>query len=138
QNNDAIVIFLLSSRRRHTRSKRDWSSDVCSSDLHRDFDHQVTATTRALLALAFDAHGLTVLHSRRDTDLLGCPITGRDAFGDPTNGFSKANGDPGFDIRALGWARLLLLETAKTASGAAKAPEDVAETALASATGLTE
>src|SRR5699024_11882054 len=23
-----------SSRRRHTRSKRDWSSDVCSSDLH--------------------------------------------------------------------------------------------------------
>src|SRR5699024_7715847 len=25
--------FLSSSRRRHTRSKRDWSSDVCSSDL---------------------------------------------------------------------------------------------------------
>src|SRR5699024_11311246 len=24
------------SRRRHTRSKRDWSSDVCSSDLHED------------------------------------------------------------------------------------------------------
>src|SRR5207249_6143800 len=25
-----------SSRRRHTRSKRDWSSDVCSSDLIRE------------------------------------------------------------------------------------------------------
>src|SRR2546428_9000255 len=25
----------FSSRRRHTRSDRDWSSDVCSSDLHR-------------------------------------------------------------------------------------------------------
>src|SRR5699024_11920113 len=25
--------FCFSSRRRHTRSKRDWSSDVCSSDL---------------------------------------------------------------------------------------------------------
>src|SRR5579871_4500402 len=25
--------FFLSSRRRHTRSLRDWSSDVCSSDL---------------------------------------------------------------------------------------------------------
>src|SRR5699024_11281985 len=25
-----------SSRRRHTRSKRDWSSDVCSSDLHEN------------------------------------------------------------------------------------------------------
>src|SRR5207249_7756819 len=27
------VIFFFSSRRRHTSSKRDWSSDVCSSDL---------------------------------------------------------------------------------------------------------
>src|SRR5437868_9344105 len=27
------VVFFFSSRRRHTRSKRDWSSDVCSSDL---------------------------------------------------------------------------------------------------------
>src|SRR2546421_2107117 len=26
-------IFFFSSRRRHTRSDRDWSSDVCSSDL---------------------------------------------------------------------------------------------------------
>src|SRR5699024_11458275 len=33
---DIILLFVLiffSSRRRHTRSKRDWSSDVCSSDL---------------------------------------------------------------------------------------------------------
>src|SRR5699024_10779960 len=29
----SISDFFLSSRRRHTRSKRDWSSDVCSSDL---------------------------------------------------------------------------------------------------------
>src|SRR5699024_12028101 len=28
-------LFFSSSRRRHTRSKRDWSSDVCSSDLAR-------------------------------------------------------------------------------------------------------
>src|SRR6266849_8673745 len=26
--------FFFSSRRRHTRSTRDWSSDVCSSDLY--------------------------------------------------------------------------------------------------------
>src|SRR5206468_9902043 len=31
-----IVIFFFSSRRRHTRSDRDWSSDVCSSDLDLD------------------------------------------------------------------------------------------------------
>src|SRR5699024_12097816 len=31
-----ISVLFFSSRRRHTRSKRDWSSDVCSSDLeHR-------------------------------------------------------------------------------------------------------
>src|SRR5699024_11529502 len=28
-----FMYFFFSSRRRHTRSKRDWSSDVCSSDL---------------------------------------------------------------------------------------------------------
>src|SRR5699024_5308009 len=28
-----LFLFFFSSRRRHTRSKRDWSSDVCSSDL---------------------------------------------------------------------------------------------------------
>src|SRR5690349_25093676 len=28
-----IFFFFFSSRRRHTRSLRDWSSDVCSSDL---------------------------------------------------------------------------------------------------------
>src|SRR5699024_11934205 len=30
--------FFLSSRRRHTSSKRDWSSDVCSSDLASNFE----------------------------------------------------------------------------------------------------
>src|SRR3989440_9503137 len=31
-----ISCFFFSSRRRHTRSDRDWSSDVCSSDLGPD------------------------------------------------------------------------------------------------------
>src|SRR5699024_10779413 len=31
----SFMYFFFSSRRRHTRSKRDWSSDVCSSDLAR-------------------------------------------------------------------------------------------------------
>src|SRR5437868_11711389 len=30
---EVSYFFFFSSRRRHTRSKRDWSSDVCSSDL---------------------------------------------------------------------------------------------------------
>src|SRR5690554_6991006 len=32
----ARVTFFFSSRRRHTRCGRDWSSDVCSSDLVND------------------------------------------------------------------------------------------------------
>src|SRR2546429_3681292 len=28
-----VFVFFFSSRRRHTRCSRDWSSDVCSSDL---------------------------------------------------------------------------------------------------------
>src|SRR2546429_7220374 len=28
-----MIFFFFSSRRRHTRCSRDWSSDVCSSDL---------------------------------------------------------------------------------------------------------
>src|SRR3712207_8402278 len=33
-----LVFFFFSSRRRHTRYWRDWSSDVCSSDLQSEDD----------------------------------------------------------------------------------------------------
>src|SRR2546429_4107484 len=33
----SFIFFFFSSRRRHTRCSRDWSSDVCSSDLTLDF-----------------------------------------------------------------------------------------------------
>src|SRR6266496_4586876 len=39
----ATLSFFFSSRRRHTRSLRDWSSDVCSSDLLRRCAAAVTA-----------------------------------------------------------------------------------------------
>src|SRR2546422_5172408 len=32
-----VLVFFFSSRRRHTRCSRDWSSDVCSSDLAKVF-----------------------------------------------------------------------------------------------------
>src|SRR6185295_10281186 len=41
------VFFFFSSRRRHTRYWRDWSSDVCSSDLD-EFGGDVTAGTANL------------------------------------------------------------------------------------------
>src|SRR5690606_39762419 len=33
--------FFFSSRRRHTRFSRDWSSDVCSSDLSAELAHEL-------------------------------------------------------------------------------------------------
>src|SRR5690606_2367917 len=50
------VFFLFSSRRRHTRFSRDWSSDVCSSDLA---DHELNASTftgRVIAATLSDIH----------------------------------------------------------------------------------
>src|SRR6266496_3080099 len=46
--------FFFSSRRRHTRSLRDWSSDVCSSDL-------VTACVPSSLSLVFEVRLLEVM-----------------------------------------------------------------------------
>src|SRR5204863_164126 len=84
-------IFFFSSRRRHTRSLRDWSSDVCSSDLavliirkshdgaafHRDDTGSLACRTdpsvRAPLRLAGGAsprgkisHSLPILSGGRD------------------------------------------------------------------------
>src|SRR5256884_2460766 len=48
-----MFVFFFSSRRRHTRCSRDWSSDVCSSDLRRqlrrfggmfDWRHELSTT----------------------------------------------------------------------------------------------
>src|SRR5207247_5188682 len=47
-NNSFInFYFFFSSRRRHTRSTRDWSSDVCSSDLVSDDAETAQQCTRA-------------------------------------------------------------------------------------------
>src|SRR5260370_20751567 len=37
----SLFLFFFSSRRRHTRFKCDWSSDVCSSDLFRPEAHVI-------------------------------------------------------------------------------------------------
>src|SRR6266496_2895923 len=51
-----FFFFFFSSRRRHTRSLRDWSSDVCSSDLYHPlyinthFNHPKEVTEAAIAA----------------------------------------------------------------------------------------
>src|SRR5204862_1689368 len=53
------IFFFFSSRRRHTRSLRDWSSDVCSSDL--DVHAQVEGRDVRQPGLAAVGHRLPVL-----------------------------------------------------------------------------
>src|SRR5699024_11675447 len=63
--------FLLPSRRRHTRSKRDWSSDVCSSDLdlftapEGAHGRRVSTVTRSMMALPGTNHVLQSLSTMR-------------------------------------------------------------------------
>src|SRR5690625_1107417 len=51
-----VSFFFFSSRRRHTRWPRDWSSDVCSSDLAgaRDADEARGAFQAGVAELPFD------------------------------------------------------------------------------------
>src|SRR5699024_11984862 len=57
-------MFFFSSRRRHTRSKRDWSSDVCSSDLilPKDvvFNEHLQSSANAALAIRVLGEALKV------------------------------------------------------------------------------
>src|SRR3712207_7072183 len=52
-----IFFFFFSSRRRHTRYWRDWSSDVCSSDLGMPVHNAIVGVA----GVQHDAGGRTVL-----------------------------------------------------------------------------
>src|SRR5690606_39379718 len=64
-----MYFFFFSSRRRHTRFSRDWSSDVCSSDLlHKGRIHRRTGPMGqnhyhfGLFAIAFGLNQLHIVH----------------------------------------------------------------------------
>src|SRR3712207_983779 len=66
-------LFFFSSRRRHTRYWRDWSSDVCSSDLAKFLEHPMASSSpskqeeqnKQLVRHFFE------LLDRHDTDRIG-------------------------------------------------------------------
>src|SRR5436305_6344045 len=71
-----LVLFFFSSRRRHTSCGRDWSSDVCSSDLHA-------------------AHGLVELlggGAELSADALALPIATGQQLGPSAQELDKAMG----------------------------------------------
>src|SRR2546422_10089332 len=55
--------FFFSSRSRHTRCSRDWSSDVCSSDLARAFAAEGAGVVVADLAETADATAAEIRRS---------------------------------------------------------------------------
>src|SRR5262245_66344075 len=64
------VLFFFSSRRRHTRCLSDWSSDVCSSDLHQ----RVCRARRRWLLAKFPP--VTIAVGRGKPVGVGSPVSG--------------------------------------------------------------
>src|SRR5690606_41096816 len=75
-----VFIFFFSSRRRHTRFSRDWSSDVCSSDLwvpdgaHHYPDARRTAAEATMFTVAAGAAVQGLLVSLATRGLGSCWI----------------------------------------------------------------
>src|SRR2546429_2105036 len=75
-----VIFFFFSSRRRHTRCSRDWSSDVCSSDLRVGIGimlapNKITGVWVNIKGFAARGTGATMRTTRRiefgDTDMAG-------------------------------------------------------------------
>src|SRR5207248_8971355 len=80
--------FFFSSRRRHTRSYGDWSSDVCSSDLEPDVLHIVRV--RAVALAAATGNAVVVLAS---ADSRSAAVAGRVGL--------RRNKPAGVDVRGV-------------------------------------
>src|SRR5690349_23967171 len=56
-----VFFFFFSSRRRHTRSLRDWSSDVCSSDLEASIEKGNVAIVAGFQGFSKETMNITTL-----------------------------------------------------------------------------
>src|SRR3989442_11810937 len=78
-----VLFFFFSSRRRHTRCGRDWSSDVCSSDL-LELGLDLLEDREVLLSLeGLRAHvGLVLVDGRELGEVLGLRLVGEMLVGE--------------------------------------------------------
>src|SRR5687768_635596 len=106
-----VFFFFFSSRRRHTRCSRDWSSDVCSSDLNRV--HILNRSGVLLLDLDDDRDvGVWKVVTARETEKKGAPSFCRSGAGHPVWGRQWCI-DKGFglgDDQGVRWARAVNLD----------------------------
>src|SRR5687768_18610531 len=72
-----IFFFFFSSRRRHTRCSRDWSSDVCSSDLNAMHVGQTIDSMR----LADVIQAFRALATQPNVDPARITVAGKDIAG---------------------------------------------------------
>src|SRR6266853_5681464 len=95
-------VFFFSSRRRHTRFDCDWSSDVCSSDLHGPFGvvMQRTPYRRVL-------HGPGVWWASRGYIFIGQHVRGREQSSGDVADFGDYDTDINDGYDAVEWAARL-------------------------------
>src|SRR6266496_4907853 len=106
-NNRLELFFFFSSRRRHTRSLRDWSSDVCSSDLERRLELIAEAGIEETLVVEFDLE-LAQLEPEEFADAVLRRIGTEVVVAGSNFRFGRARGGDlallerlGFDVRAV-------------------------------------
>src|SRR5256884_2424108 len=68
-----LLCFFFSSRRRHTRCSRDWSSDVCSSDLDEVLHRHVAIKVLTAKTVADKPARDFLLHEARASSALNHP-----------------------------------------------------------------
>src|SRR5690606_40098927 len=79
-------LFFFSSRRRHTRFSRDWSSDVCSSDLWQKRSMHATTSSAGRpvnAAMAFGCMSTTPCRSLSDRMTAHRPMSGQRPHSEP-------------------------------------------------------
>src|SRR5256884_5262697 len=111
-----VTFFFFSSRRRHTRCSRDWSSDVCSSDLMRVLPVLFRMERNGVL---LDAAKLEAQSHELGKEMLAIEQKAYEAAGQPFNLGSPKQ------IQEILFERQKLPVRKKTPSGQPSTDEDV-------------